>query len=157
MDEKTPNHKISEMGCPHELKDVDLFSPGAQEHWYEAYDILHEQAPVHRIPGEGFEPDTDAFILSKHEDIALVVRDEDRFPVVGSVFLKQIIASGEDVFSIPNVSAVLASMSSLRPNPEMWRAHRQELTDPWVGPGAPRNEAMVDRVVNEWIDKWIDE
>jgi len=156
MDEKTPNHKISEMGCPHELKDVDLFSPGAQEHWYEAYDILHEQAPVHRIPGEGFEPDTDAFILSKHEDIALVVRDEDRFPVVGSVFLKQIIASGEDVFSIPNVSAVLASMSSLRPNPEMWRAHRQELTDPWVGPGAPRNEAMVDRVVNEWIDKWID-
>lgn len=87
MGEKTPNHKISEMSCPHELNDVDLFSPGAQEHWYEAYDILYEQAPVHCIPGEEFEPDTDAFILSKHEDIALVVRDEHRFPVVGSVFL----------------------------------------------------------------------
>jgi len=156
MIEKTPNHKISAMSCPHDLNDVDLFSPGAQEHWYEAYDILHEQAPVHCIPGEGFEPGTDAFILSKHDDIALVVRDEDRFPVVGSVFLKQIIESGEDIFSIPNVSAILASMSSLRPNPEMWRAHRQELTDPWVGPGAPRHEVMVDRVVNEWIDKWID-
>jgi len=47
-------------------------------------------------------------------------------------------------------------MASLRPNPELWRAHRQELTDPWVGPGAGRNQVMVDRVVNEWIDQWID-
>ena len=156
MEEKTPNHEISEMSCPHNLDDVDLFSRGAQEHWYEAYDILHEQAPVHCIPGEGFEPGTDAFILSKHDDIALVVRDEDRFPVLGSVALKQVIASGEDIFAIPNVSVIMASMSSLRPNPEMWRTHRQELTDPWVGPGATRHEAMVDRVVNEWIDKWID-
>ena len=27
MDYKTLNHKISEMNCPHELNDVDLFSP----------------------------------------------------------------------------------------------------------------------------------
>lgn len=85
---KHPNHELSAMRCPHALADVDLFSPGAQEHWYESYDILHDQAPVHRIPGEGFEPGTDAFILSKHEDIAAVVRDQDRFPVIGSIGLK---------------------------------------------------------------------
>ena len=144
------------MNCPHSLEEVDLFSPGAQEHWYEAYDILHEQAPVHRIPGEGFEPGTDAFILSKHEDIANVVRDQDRYLVVGSLALQQLIASGEDLFEMPNIGALFASMASLRPNPELWRAHRQELTDPWVGPGAGRNQAMVDQVVNEWIDQWID-
>ena len=105
------------MECPHSLEDVDLFSPGAQEHWYEAYEILHEQAPVHRIPGEGFEPGTDAFILSKHEDIANVVRDQDRFLVVGSLALQQLIATGEDLFEMPNVGALLASMASLRPNP----------------------------------------
>ena len=77
---KTPNHKLSAMKCPLSLEDVDLFSPGAQEHWYECYDILHAEAPVHCLPGEGFEPGTDAFILSKHEDIAAVVRDEQRFP-----------------------------------------------------------------------------
>jgi cytochrome P450 len=156
MMSKSPNHDLSAMRCPAHLEDVDLFSPGAPEHWYEAYDILHAEAPVHRIPGEGFEPGTDAFILSKHEDIALVVRDEERFPVVGSIFLKQVLAGGEEALAQPNVSAVLASMASLRPNPEMWRAHRQELTDPWVGPGAGRNEPMIRRLAGELIDKWID-
>ncbi len=151
---KTPNHQLSVMGCPHSLQDVDLFSPGAQEHWYESYAILHAEAPVHRIPGEGFEPGTDAFILSKHEDIAAVVRDEDRFPVVGSIALKQAMEMA-DLADQPSITTIMASMMSLRPNPEMWRAHRQELTDPWVGPGASRNEPMIQRVVNEQIDKWI--
>jgi cytochrome P450 len=87
---KHVNHKISAMRCPHGLAEVDLFSPGAQEHWYEGYDILHAQAPVHRIPGAGFEPGTDAFILSKHEDIARVVGDEERFPVIGSIALRRL-------------------------------------------------------------------
>ena len=111
---------------------------------------------MHCIPGEGFEPGTDAFILSKHEDIANVVRDQDRYLVVGSLALQQLIASGEDLFEMPNIGSLFASMASLRPNPELWRTHRQELTDPWVGPGAGRNQVMVDRVVNEWIDQWID-
>jgi len=156
MPDRKQNHDLSEMKCPHNLEEVDLFSPGAPEHWYEAYDILHDEAPVHKIPGEGFEPGTDAFILSKHEDIAAVVRDQDRFPVVGSVLLKVLTESDENLLEKPGVSAILASMASLRPNPDMWRSHRQELTDPWVGPGAGRNEAMVNRVVKESIDKWID-
>ena len=52
--------------------DVDLFSPGAQEHWYEAYDILHNEDPVHRLEGEGFLPGTDAYVLTKHDDIRLL-------------------------------------------------------------------------------------
>ena len=127
------------MRCPVHLDDVDLFAPGAQEYWYEAYDILHAEAPVHRIPGEGFAPGTDAFILSRHEDIAMVVRDQERFPVVTSLALKGVIDAGGDPFELPNVSTLVASMVTLRPNPELWRAHRQELTDPWVGPGAGRN------------------
>ena len=156
MAAKRPNHELSPMRCPVHLDDVDLFSPGAQEHWYEAYDILHDNAPVHRIPGEGFEPGTDAFILSRHEDIALVVRDEKRFPVVNSLFVRQLAEAGGDPADIPNISAILASMATLRPNPELWRGHRQELTDPWVGPGAGRNRPMVERVANELVDKWID-
>lgn len=156
MEAKRPNHALSPMRCPARLEDVDLFSPGAPEHWYEAYDILHAQAPVHRIPGEGFEPGTDAFILSKHEDIARVVRDEERYPVVGGLLLKQVLANGEPPYDQPGVGAITASMANLRPNPKLWRAHRQELTDPWVGPGASRNEVMIKRVAHELIDRWID-
>ena len=155
MEAKRPNNEVSPMRCPVHLDDVDLFSPGAQEHWYEAYDILHSEAPVHRIPGEGFEPGTDAFILSKHEDIAMVVRDQQRFPVVTSLAVRQVLEAGGDPFELPNVSTLVASMVTLRPNPELWRSHRQELTDPWVGPGAGRNRAMIERVANELVDRWI--
>jgi cytochrome P450 len=153
---KHVNHELSAMQCPHMLAEVDLFSPGAQEHWYEAYDILHAEAPVHRIPGEGYEPGTDAFILSKHEDIAMVVRDEERFPVIGSIGLKKLVAQGGDPAAIPGISTITASMISLRPNPDMWRMHRQELTDPWVGPGASRNEPMIQREAKWLVDQWID-
>ena len=74
--------------------DVDLFSPGAQEHWYEAYDILHNEDPVHLLEGEGFLPGTDAYVLTKHDDIAAVVRDEVRFPLPGSMFVRQLVEAG---------------------------------------------------------------
>ena len=50
-----------------------------QEHWYEAYEILHRESPVLRIRGEGIGPDSDAFILTRHEDITRVVKDPARF------------------------------------------------------------------------------
>ena len=159
-DSKTPEHDSSaataEVKCPMHLADVDLFGPGAQEHWYAAYDILHAEAPVHRLPGQGLMRGTDAFVLSKHDDIAAVVRDQDRFPLPSAAAVKQLLDSGTDVERAPNVNVMVASMTTLRPNPELWRTHRQELTDPWVGPGASRNTEMVARVANELIDQWID-
>ncbi len=155
-DKPKPKHALSSMQCPAHLSDVDLFGTGACEHWYEAYDILHREAPVHKIPGEGFAPGTDAFILTKHEDIAAVVRDQERFPLPGSLMVQQLCAAEADPFETPNVNIMMAAMTTLRPNPQMWRSHRQELTDPWVGPGAGRNEAMVNRVAQELIDRWIE-
>ena len=144
------------MKCPMHAADVDLFGEGGQEFWYEAYDILHDESPVHRIPGEGFEPGTDAFVLTKHEDIAAVVRDQDRFPLPGAMLVQQMSDQPGDPFEQENVSMLFASMTTLRPNPELWRAHRQELTDPWVVPGAGRNEAMIQQVADELIDEWVD-
>ena len=74
------NHELSPMACPADLDAVDLFGDGAAEHWYEAYEILHREAPVLRIEGGGVTPGTDAFVLTKHADVARVVKDPDRFP-----------------------------------------------------------------------------
>ena len=70
-----PHDKISsdKAKCPVSLDDVDLFEDGAQNFWYESYEILHKESPVHRIPGEGTSVDTDGFVLTKYEDIALVL------------------------------------------------------------------------------------
>ena len=113
--EKKPNHALSAMRCPVHLEDVDLFGPGGQEHWYEAYDILHREAPVYRIPGQGFAPGTDAFVLCKHDDIAAVVRDQERFPLPSTMAVRQLMETEGDPFEILNVNVMVASMTTLRP------------------------------------------
>jgi cytochrome P450 len=149
------NHELSAASCPRSLADVDLFGPGAAEHWYEAYAILHAEAPVHCLPGEGLTPDRDAFILTKHADISRVVRDWDRYPPTLSLLLAARAADPASVRAMPDIDAMVKSIASLRPTPELWRAHRQQLTDPWVGPGAKRHEAMITGHVDALIDAFI--
>lgn len=153
---KTPNHARSPLRCPVTLGDVDLFAPGAQEHWYEAYPILHREAPVLRLPGEGLGPGSDGFVLTRYEDISRVVRDPERFPPTLTLAIRQILAAGVAPEQAPRTNAMLASMATLRPTDALYRAHRQELTDPWVGPGASRHRATITGFVDELIDGWID-
>ena len=155
MDQKAPNHSLSPLKCPRTLGDVDLFSPGAQEHWYEAYPILHREAPVMCIPEGGLTPGTDAFVLTKYDDIAKVVRDPVRFLSGLTVALRQMADSDLPPEAQPHTNAMMVSMFTLRPTDELYRAHRQELTDPWVGPGASRHTEMITHHADELIDRWI--
>ena len=172
-----PHDKVNEdtAKCPMSLDEVDLFEPGAQNFWYDSYKILHKESPVHKIPGEGTSPDTDGFILSKYEDIAFVVKDILRFPppVMKNTDLEKAGVSGfnaekedMDKEKLPASSVVSrhdpslmnafqVSIQSLRPNEELWKAHKRQLTDPWVGPGAYRHEKMVTEATNKLIDNWI--
>jgi cytochrome P450 len=155
---KHRNHEHGPMACPVDLDSVDLFGVGAQEHWYEAYEILHRDAPVLRIEGGGFTPGTDAYVLTKHADVALVVKDPERFPPltqrrVGSYAEQGL--SAEDTYATYR-SLMQASMVSLRPTQELYIRHRRELTDPWVGPGALRHRDMITKHANDLLDEWID-
>ncbi|MFN3218413.1 MAG: cytochrome P450 [Acidimicrobiales bacterium] len=147
------------MACPVGLDDVDLFGEGAQEHWYEMYEILHRDAPVLRIPGRGLAPGTDAFVLTKHADINRVVRDPERFPSLTQRRIGDYAEQGltpEDTFATYH-NLMQAAMVSLRPTQELYIRHRKELTDPWVGTGAARNREMIARHAHALIDEWIDD
>ena len=96
-------------------------------------------------------PGSDAFVLTKYEDVARVVKDWDRFPPTLSLLVAQIRASGEMPSHIPDIDAMVASIVSVRPDPELWRAHRKELTDPWVGPGCTRHAGMIGAHVDDLI------
>jgi cytochrome P450 len=153
------NHDLSAMACPAHLDDVDLFGPGAQEHWYEAYEILHREAPVLRLAGGGITPGTDAFVLTKHADVALVVKDPERFPTLTQMRVGGWSAEGmsaEDTFAKYR-SLMQASMVSLRPTQDLYIRHRKELTDPWVGTGAMRHREMITKHANDLVDEWIDD
>jgi cytochrome P450 len=151
---KPPNHFSGPMRCPVSLDDVDLFSPGAQEHWYEAYQILHRDAPVLKIPGEGVGPGSDGYILTCFEDIERVVKDPERFTPMMSLAMQALAQSNTGDTSGFNMA--LQSAITLRPDMTLWRAHRQELTDPWVGPGAKRHTQMITEIADRLIDDWID-
>jgi cytochrome P450 len=156
---KHVNHELSPMACPVDLDSVDLFGDGAQEHWYEAYEILHRDAPVLRIEGGGLTPGTDAFVLTKHADVSLVVRDPERFLSLTTKRLGQLADQGlspEDAFATHH-NLMQASMLSLRPTQQLYNRHRKELTDPWVGPGALRHREMITRHANELLEEWIDD
>ncbi|MEH6519003.1 MAG: cytochrome P450 [Halioglobus sp.] len=160
MNNKTPNHYSGPASCPKSLTNVDLFGPGAQEHWYEAYPILHAQAPVLKLAGQGLDGNSDAFVLTRHEDIERVVKDPQRFTPRMSLWVEQMQAMldrGEPPPQDPaRFDIALESARTLRPTIELWRAHRKELTDPWVGPGAKRHSELITTVVDELIDSWID-
>ena len=147
------------MKCPVDLDDVDLFSPGAQEHWYEAYAILHREDPVHMLEGEGLIPGTDGYILTKYADIERVVKDPVRYPPTMMLALDQVPDEDDETgpTGATQFNVMMQSVKTLRPNNDLWRAHRQELTDPWVGPGASRNTEMVTKFVDQLIDAWIDD
>ncbi len=156
MSKKTPNHERSAQRCPVHLDDVDLFADGAQEHWYEAYPILHAEAPVVRLPDEGMTPGTDGFVLTRYEDIRRVVRDPVRFKPTLTLAIEALLASDVAPEDAPLTNAMLASMATLRPTDELYRAHRTELTDPWVGPGSSRHSEMIDHHARTLIDGFID-
>ena len=159
--------------CPMNLDEVDLFSPGAQEYWFDAYKILHEEEPVLRIPGEGAFPGTDGFVITKYEDIADIIADPYTFPQ--PTYGGGSMSAGGGGMSAPSAGmsappvapaakstgggAVADAMArnTLRPNMEMHKQHRIQLTDPWVGAtGAPRHREMITRTVDQLIDGWID-
>ncbi len=156
--QKHINHELSPMACPVHLADVDLFGEGAQEHWYEQYEILHREAPVLRIPGGGLTPGTDAFVLTEHADLSMVVKDPERFPALTQVRVGQLAQQGLSADSayesIRNL--MTAAMVSLRPTQELYIKHRKELTDPWVGTGAMRHREMIAKHANDLLDEWID-
>jgi cytochrome P450 len=156
---KHVNHELSPMRCPAHLDEVDLFGAGAQEHWYEAYEILHRDAPVLRIEGGGLAPGTDAFVLTKHADVSKVVRDPDRFHSLTTKRLGQFVEQGlspEETYATSH-NLMTASMVTLRPTQELYTRHRKELTDPWVGPGALRHRDMITRHADDLLDEWIDD
>lgn len=160
MSDKTPNHALSEMGCPASLADVDLFSPGAQEHWYEAYPILHREAPLRKLDEPAPDGVSPVYILSCYKDIETVVKDPERFIPTMTLAMQALddcIQQGQEPPPDPGrFNVALNSLRTLRPNMELWRSHRQELTDPWVGPGSKRHQSMITEVTDQLIANWID-
>ena len=140
---------------------AELFEPGSQERWFDSYKVLHADAPIARIPGAGWFPGTDAFIVSKFEDIAAITRDPRFFDLIPEDFNARQAAGSSavesEIFREEGFADVADAARTLRPTVEQHKRYRMQLWDPWVGPeGAERHRAMVTAAVNGLIDGFID-
>ena len=152
----SPHDPAGLRACPASTDYPDLFAPGAQHSWYESYAIHHAAAPVVRYEGEGIIPGTDAYLLTKYEDVSRVVKDWGRFTPITSLSIAQLAKTDEPLEGTPSLGMMLRAMATLRPDQRTWRIHRQTLTDPWVGPGAKRHHDITLRHVDDLIDAWGD-
>ena len=148
---------MPQAACPMSVGEVDLFAPGAQEHWYDSYKLLQDGEPVLRLPGQGHEPGADAYVLTKYEDIRRVVRDPDLFPTrqgPGSSGTSKI---HDEIFEEEGFGEVVTARNRLRPDIESHKLHREQLTEPWVGAsGALQHRDMITAHANRLMDNWID-
>lgn len=144
---------------PAEPAEIDLFSDGSQEWWFDAYKVLREKMPVIKLPGQGRIPGTDAFIITRYDDIRRVARD--RSIVMGREDQR---AQGngnspiqEEVFKEAGFGEAFDAQRHLRSDEEAAMRYRRQITDPWVGAdGALRQREVITKIAHKLIDTWID-
>jgi cytochrome P450 len=98
----------------------------------------------------------DAFVLTKLDDVTMVVKDPVRFRVLTTTRIAALAERGltPDEAYATTRNLMQASMVSLRPTQDLYFQHRRELTDPWVGVGALRHRDMITRHANQLVAEW---
>jgi cytochrome P450 len=146
--------------CPVDHRSIDLFEPGSQEYWFEAYKVLHEQCPVVHLPGQGRIPGSDAYIITRYEDIQRLVRDQSL--VMGRAEQQTAQGNGNspiqaEIFADEGFGDAFTAQQHLRSDADKAMRYRRQITDPWVGPeGAMRQRPMIEAAAHRLIDNWID-
>lgn len=137
--------------CPFSKpQDVNLLDPVAQENCFQAYDVLRNEAPVY------FMPELGMYVLTKYEDIDYVLRNPELFINDYSDDAEHPLYDSKKAQSVYHDKGWERIMPLSTNLPE----HRnyRSLVDPFLSAQAVRKrEPLINDVVNELIDNWIDQ
>ncbi|QGN55683.1 cytochrome P450 [Novosphingobium sp. Gsoil 351] len=128
---------------------IDLFGPKAGQHWYETYRQLRETAPVYQVPG------TTLYVLTRYDDIAMVVRDSERFSTEADRH------GGEPLLLHPEAREIYRQRGwpkafPLSQDPPEHRRFRALVNPFFAGGQLERSRAMIKRRVAALIDQFAD-
>lgn len=130
-------------GHPTSVDEVDFYDPATQEDWYPTYDLLREQAPIWQMPG------TNTFVLTRHEDIAHVLRRID-------IFLRGASASTPSSGAAVKTREIYEAKgwprrTVLGSNPPEHRRYR-DIVDPFFTvAGAEKRRPLIEGIVDDLI------
>ena len=132
------------------LAGVDFMDPKVQADWFSAYEVLQREAPVYFMPQIGM------YVLTKYEDIRDVVLQPEKFTVGPDV------QQTEPLLKFPEARALYEQKGWPRYTPLgenlPKHPHYRGLVDPFLTAHAVRQRepfirAMVDELIDNWIDK----
>ncbi len=124
--------------------------PLVQEHWFEAYDILRAEAPIH------YMPQIDMYVLTRYDDIEYVLRRPDLFTAGPDVTM------ASPLITYPEARALYESKgwpryTPLGENPPKHGCYRR-LVDPALSARVIKARAgSIRDIINDLIDAWIDD
>jgi cytochrome P450 len=123
----------------------DLFGPDAHKTWYETYRQLREAAPVYKTP------DLNMFVLTRYEDIAAVVRDNDTFSNEREKY------GGESLLQYPEARAIYTERGwpkqfPLAVDPPEHKKYRALVDHFFLGGSLERARPLIEKIVDDLID-----
>ena len=142
------DHQIR--SCPfNSASEVDFMDPVVQENWFDAYDVLRNEAPIYFMPKLGM------YVMTRYDDIEHVLRRPLLFtagPDVQDTEPLIKFAEARDLYAKTGWTRYTALGENL-PKHEHYRA----LVDPLLTMSAIKSrEGFIRTTVNELIDTWID-
>lgn len=136
--------------CPFSRpEDINFMDPLVQENWYDAYEVLHRDAPVY------FMPEIGMYVVTRYNDLDEILHDPYTFVNDYSDGSDQPLLVHESARSL-YASEGWERLMPLSTNMPEHKAYRK-MIDPFLTAGAvKKREPLIRAVVNELIDGWID-
>jgi len=124
----------------------DLFGPDANRGWFETYRQLREREPVYRVPG------TNMFVLTRYDDIAMVVRNSAQFSNEADRH------GGEPLLLCPEARAIFDQKGwpkafPLSGDPPEHKRFRALVNHFFTGERLEASRALIERHVHRLIDQ----
>ncbi len=125
----------------------DLFGPDANKTWYRTYRELQEAAPVYKTPG------LNMFVLTRYEDIAMVVRDSETFSNQADKH------GGEPLLLYPQARQVYEDRGwpkifPLSVDPPEHKKFRSLVDHFFLGEALERTRPLIETIVHGLIDRF---
>ncbi|MEN3977139.1 cytochrome P450 [Emcibacter sp. SYSU 3D8] len=135
--------------CPFSKpQDINFMDPVVQENWFEAYKVLHRDAPVYHMA------DLDMYIVTKYDDLDKVLKDPVGFPNDYSAEAQETLIQHPEAQALYHTEGWprLMPLSTNLPEHRSFRA----LIDSYFTASAVRKrEALVQARIDELVDDWI--
>ena len=130
-------------------QDINFMDPLVQENWFDAYEVLHRDAPVY------FMPEIQMYVVSRYRDLDHILHNPELFLNDYSDGSKEALIHHPDAQEL-YYSEGWPRLMPLATNMPEHRAYRKMIDSFFTAGAAKKREPLIRSVIDRLIDSWID-